>query len=111
MATFPIAVRATELTDSSVKKLYNSESNGYVKQRPQYTRGIKKFKIGFRSLTDSEKSTLNEFFENNNGLSFTFTNPKDSVSYECIFYGMDEIDFTYNPKMLRYSCTVTLREQ
>lgn len=111
MATFPADPIPTSSDDITVKPLITSESNGYIQQRPKTTRNIKKFKLNYNILNDTQKTTLENFFINNNGLEFTYVYPKTGTSYTMIFDGMDEISFSFDAKMNKHTTTINLREK
>jgi hypothetical protein len=111
METYP-TLKINSLKDSLHKPLITSETeNLNIKQRPRGTRSIRKFEISHIALSQSDKDTLQDFFETNNGLIFEFYNPKDTTTYNVIFDGMDNIDFTYSIEFQLYSTTIKMREQ
>lgn len=50
--------------------------DGTVQTAPKYTRGRKKWTIGWKSLPDSDYNSLINFFENNVGKTFSWSDHK-----------------------------------
>lgn len=98
------------LGEKNVKPVYKSKfDGGYQQQRPQHTRKIKMFDITHTNLTDAQVTTLDDFFDINQGLSFDFTHPKTAVVY-VVTFDMDELDFQHTKGGLHQNTKIKLRE-
>lgn len=82
---------------------------GYTQSRAKWTRTRRLFELEWLALTESEKSTLDTFFDNNLGGTFTWTHPVNETSYTVRFTD-DELDETYVP-IGRWRVRLRLEEQ
>lgn len=97
MATYPTTIVAPNkgTSEEDYIPLIRTESDGnYPKTRRIATKSRKKFRLSYTNMTLADYTTLQTFFIANQGLSFTFTNPTDSISYDCIF-AQDSLVKTY----------------
>ncbi|TLP41034.1 hypothetical protein [Arcobacter arenosus] len=108
MAIYPTLI-ATSIKETSSKKVLKSDyQGGYTQTRPQFTRKLKTFTIGYSVLTVAEAETLENFIMDNQGLSFTFQHPITDEIHE-VYYTQDDIDINYVSPLYR-STTVVLKE-
>lgn len=112
MATWPDIEKPSGLSQKPVKKQIRSDfSAGYVQSRPLWTRMRKQFELSWSTMKSSDLSTLESFFESNQGGSFTWTHPETGASYTCLFSD-DSIDANFLKGSLdRYKVTVNIEEQ
>ncbi len=88
--------------------LKSNYSGGYEQVALKHTREIKTFNIGFKVLSKTEKTTLENFFKNNQALVFTFNDTLNGSSYE-VQFDMDDIEFDYIFAS-KYSTSIVLKE-
>jgi hypothetical protein len=94
MATWPsIAVPAFGLTEQLYKRQIRTEfESGAVQSRPAFSLAKRRWPdLGWNALPNADLSTLQTFFDTNQGGQFTWVHPITSVSYECRFSG-DSLD-------------------
>jgi hypothetical protein len=75
MATFPETLPDPSVgSRGSVNKaqVRTPFEGGYVQSRPKYTRSRKKYELVWHLMTDDDFDTLEQFFLENQGGSFTF---------------------------------------
>lgn len=95
MNSFP-DIKINSIDNKIIKPVYTSSyDGGYEQQRLKNTRTIRKFTLGFTSLTNSEAQTLETFFEQNQALEFSFTHPITNNIHTVRFDG-NSISFTQN---------------
>ena len=79
--------------DEYIKPIVQTSFEGNYKQtRPKYTRSSQNFNPTYRMITETDKDTLQAFFNTNSGNSFDWTNPTDSVTYT-VRFGVDRLKF------------------
>jgi phage-related protein len=79
--------------------LASSMEGGYVATRPRHTRRPRKtFSSGFTSLTETQKTALQAFFDSVYGGSviFNWTNPTDGAVIAVRFTTDTKLAFTYS---------------
>lgn len=61
--------------------------DGSVQSRPAHFRARERFKLSWKALTEFEYQVLKQFFNNNQGLTFLWTNPATdqqmTVRFDC----------------------------
>jgi len=86
MATWPNIENPSSLNERTVKAQIKSDFEaGYVQSRTKWTRSRKIFELSWDNMDAADKSTLEDFFENNIGGTFTWTHPLTSTSYTVRF--------------------------
>ncbi len=92
--TFPSTVKKPDYgmyKESSYKPARRTEFEGNtISTRPRATKVRRKFIIGWRSMSQSDKVLVTEFFEANQGYAFNFTPPHSTIARLCVF-ATDEI--------------------
>lgn len=110
MATWPGIAAPTSMTERKKKAQIRSDfAAGYVQSRAKWTRSRKIFELSWNVMSDSDKSTLETFFDDNLGGTFTWAHPLSGTSYTVRFVG-DELLAKY-VKVNRWQVDVTLEEQ
>lgn len=92
MATFP-SIRLPDFKTTPVfyKPRVQTEFEGnYIQSRARATRGRHKWTLNWSYMSETNYQTLETFFNDNIGNSFTWTHPVTSTSYTCVF-GSDNI--------------------
>lgn len=108
MAFFP-KININRFTEDNIKPILKVQfQGGYEQRRAKNTRVIKKFHLGFSSLTIDEAKELEDFIISNQGLSFTFTHPLTKDNYEVVHEG-DVISFSFVSAKFR-STELVLKE-
>ncbi len=87
MSAFPSLKINTIETEVIKPVLTASYDGGYEQTRRKYTRTTRRFKIGFTALTNANALILEEFFEANQALDFTFTHPITNNTHTVRFDG------------------------
>ena len=111
MAVFPTLSEepTTDYQEDYYKPSVRTEFDGnYSQVRPKFTRAVNIFSINFKLLTQTDKSTLKTFFAANQGTSFTWTNPADSVEY-LVRFKQETLQFKFHSP-LRYDVNIILEE-
>ncbi len=116
MATFPTDLDLHLFPNFSSKSLKPSNrqtsSVGYTMAYPKGTVTKKIFEFGLAYLSNTDKVTLQTFFDTNQGLAFdiAFTSTGDSTTYSVIF-DQDELDFVYVKRFpAQYTLKVKVKE-
>ena len=84
-------------------------SAGYVQSRAKWTRSRKVFELSWNAMSDADKETLETFFGDNIGGTFTWTHPLSGISYTVRFVE-DELLMQY-VYVLEWQISITLEEQ
>ncbi len=94
MASWPSISNPSSIDEKIIKLAHrtNADINGYVHFRPKWTTSKKSFQLKWNVISSADKTTLETFFNANQGLTFTWTHPETSTVYTCIF-DIDEIEF------------------
>lgn len=108
MAIFP-NIEPQSFKETTSKNVFKSTfDTGYTQTRPKYTRQLKSFNFKYVALTLSQKTELENFIMNNQGLSFTYTHPITLDIYN-VYNDSESIEFTFvNPSY--YATEITLKE-
>lgn len=86
MAVFPSIELSKKTTKEAIRASDRSSlDNGAVTSRPKYTMPRYRFKLVFEAITTEEYDELEEFFLANSGTFFTFTYPRDGLTYTLTF--------------------------
>ena len=110
MATWPNIQNPSGLAEKPTKGQIRSDFEaGYVYSRAKWTRARKRFDLTWDSMTNSDKNTLETFFNNNLGSTFTWEHPVSGTTYT-VRFSDDSIDFDYVPHMY-WQASVSLEEQ
>lgn len=99
MNTWPVDNKTNSFSVKTHKKaLRQTSSAGYMISGGAGTVAKKEFSVVFDYLSYAEKSSIETFFDNNQGVSFYLNSPdtNESTVYTVIF-NQDEIDFTIRP--------------
>lgn len=67
---------------------------GYVQSRAQWTRSRKIFELSWANMTNSDKETLETYFDNNLGSTFSWTHPYTDTTYT-VRFAEDQISAEY----------------
>lgn len=111
MTSWPSDIRTpTKIDERILRGVIRSDFEaGYVQSRSKWTRSRKKFTLNWSSgLPSGEKNTLEDFFDNNLGDNFDWTNPLNGETYTVIFSD-DNINFEFAAPGC-YTCTIDLEE-
>jgi phage-related protein len=111
MAVFPTLSKGPtqKYTETYMKPSVRTPFDGnYEQTRPKFTRAVNTFTVNFKFIDATDKSTLKTFFAANNGESFDWTNPLDSVTY-LVRFADDQLDFK-NLGADRFEITLKLQE-
>jgi len=110
MATWPAIMTPSTITERLQKNQIKTDfSAGYVLSRPKWTRSRKTFELSWPTMIDADKQTLQTFFNDNLGDTFTWTHPLTAAVYT-VRFGDDELSFEYVPVDL-WQIRVALEEQ
>lgn len=82
---------------------------GYVQSMALHTRSRRKFSLSWEFMSSSDLSTLETYFENNIGSTFSWTHPISGTTYT-VGFTENYID-SRNVFSDYYSVSVTLEEQ
>lgn len=94
---WPDIQNPSTLQETKIKGQLRSDfENGSVQSAAKWTRSRKKFELSWDSMSKTDKSTLETFFDNNLGGTFTWTNPADNQEY-IVRFAEDEINMS--PKL------------
>lgn len=112
MATWPDIQEPSGISRRIIKEqIKNSFAGGYVSSIPKYSRKRYRFQLSWSSLTHIDLETLETFFDDNQGNTFTWTDPIDNASYT-VRFSDDEIEADYVEGTTTYwQLTVNLEEQ
>lgn len=84
--------------------IVKSEADGnYIRVRRRSTRKRESFELKYSLMSYEEYAVLEEFFDTNQGLSFTWTHPVTSAEHTVVFM-MDRLEAT----MYETYCEVTV---
>lgn len=90
MNTWPSEIPLPQLPFSGehYKRALRTEfEDGSVQSRPVHLRARERFKLSWNALTEFEYQVLKQFFNDNQGLTFTWTNPVTeellNVRFDC----------------------------
>lgn len=111
MATFPTLTisASSKFEDEYIKPTVKTKFEGnYSQSRPKYTRASHNFNTLYNMITETDKATLQTFFNTNSGNSFTWNNPTDEVDYTVIF-AEDSLSFK-NITLGFYEVNIKLEE-
>lgn len=75
------------------KRLYairTETEGGYGQTRQQFTKARPLYTLEYDTITNEEYETLETFFLENQGTIFSFTHPKEGITYDVMF-NMDEL--------------------
>jgi len=98
MATFPTIEILTGLSVKNIKPANRKTSAaGYSMSRARATVTKKEFTLKYECVSAADKTTVDDFFDANQGQVFNLNapDPADSTIYTVIF-GQDSIDWTYS---------------
>lgn len=110
MADWPDIEDPSGLKEAPQKGQIKSDfENGYVQSRPKFTRVRKKFELSWETMTNSDKETLEAFFDDNLGGVFGWTHPISDSTYTVRFTN-DSLDFSYQPHNY-WQISIELEEQ
>jgi len=110
MANWPSIATPSTLTDRTRKDQIKTDfAAGYVQSRPKWTRSRKIFDLSWKAMSTGDKTTLETFFENNVGDTFTWTYPDSGTTYT-VRFSDDELSFKYVP-VGHWQIDITLEEQ
>jgi len=113
MADYPITSRnPNTFSEKNIKGQYKAETDSnYMITAARGTTSKKEFELGYTSLSDSEKSTLESFFDANLGGSFNYTHPISGAVYSVFFVADDDsLDFDYDVHIRKWITNFKLRE-
>jgi len=100
----------SSLKEAPQKRQIKSDfAGGYVQSRPKWTRTRKLFTLGWEAMSDADKETLETFFDNNLGGTFSWTHPISETTYTVRFVN-DNLEFSYRPHNY-WQISVDLEEQ
>ncbi len=86
MAVFPVTKKPSSFSETPTKGQIKSEfENGDVLSRPRYSRMRRIFTIGWENLPSAQYLELIDFFDENQGYTFTFEHPITEVLYTVRF--------------------------
>lgn len=108
--TIPISNFTEPLPDYAVVR--TPLGMGYLQSRPTITVAPRNFKFEHRMMTVAERAIFVTFWNSvkGGGFVFQFTNPNDSVTYNCKFMD-DSPDITRVGSAKVFNITVSLMEQ
>ena len=124
-ATWPIDKKPNDFKEMTVKEKMKSDFEaGYVQSRPKFTRPRKKFQLVWddsphNPLTDDDKETLDQFFQDHGSETIYFPHPfKNGAIYNVLFEDPElEFELSYykegrfGEERSYWSLTVNLIEQ
>jgi len=114
MADWPNIANPSGLKEYKGKGQLKSEFDaGYVQSRPKFTRSRKHFELSWNVMTDADKETLETFFDNNLGDTFTWDHPlaDSSDSSYTVRFVEDELQAGYILGTNHWKVQLTLEEQ
>ena len=97
MATYPTTLpEIHSIAHKNIKKQHITESAaGYVMSRGRGTVAKKAFDIGYTAMSNTQRDTLQTFFNDNIGDSFDWTHPETGgATYDVVFLE-DELSFEW----------------
>lgn len=110
MADWPEIKEPTSLQERLKKgQLIADFEAGYVQSTAKWTRSRKIFEMTWSGMTDSDKETLESFFDSSLGSAFTWTHPLSGQTYTVMF-AYDEFPARYVP-LNHWRVELTLEEQ
>jgi len=82
MNTFPtLSIAPSAITLEILRKTLRSKpEEGKPMSRPLWTKSIKTFSVSFTALTETDRASLESFFDSNSGVDFYFFNPLTNVT-------------------------------
>ncbi len=92
MNTFPITKKPSlgQYSESIYKPAIKHEfESNYVMSRPRSSRATRKFKMGWIDLSTTEMNILEQFFIENQGNEFQYTNPFGQTFV--VYFGSDNL--------------------
>ena len=88
MATWPDISLPSKIEEELYKPQVETEFEAnYFASRPISSRAIRRWNLSWNSMSQGDLDTLQTFFIANQGLSFDWTNPRNSIGYSCRFIG------------------------
>ena len=113
MATFPTIKILTGMSVKNIKVANRQTSAaGYPMSRARATVTKKEFILKYVYVSAVDKTTVNTFFDTNQGVFFNLNNPDptDTTIFTVIF-GQDSIDWVYdNQGIGRWSTSIIFQE-
>lgn len=110
MADWPDIANPSALTERKKKEQDRSDFEaGYVYTRAKWTRSRKIFELTWGAMKDPDKQTLEDFFDNNLGGTFTWEHPL-SGEVHTVMFAEDELPAKHVP-VNRWRVDLTLEEQ
>lgn len=107
---YPSIQAPSSLAQRTVKPSFKGKSSaGYTITSSRATIAKKEFDLGYEALTEADRDTLQTYFENNAGSSFSWTHPESGGATYTVFFVDDEIEFKWVPSNY-WSAKVKLRE-
>lgn len=87
MATWPSIMIPQYGTDGEWYRpqIRNEFEANYVQSRPRSTRGVMRWTLKWTAMPEADFQTLLTFFNTNQGLSFTWTEPRTGTARTCRF--------------------------
>lgn len=113
MADWPDIEDPSGLRESPQKGQIKSDFEaGYVQSRPKFTRTRKRFELSWDAMSNSDKETLETFFDDNLGDTFTWDNPISTASdpSHTVRFVNDSLEFSYRPHNY-WQISIELEEQ
>jgi len=90
-ATFPTTPPSYPIDETYMKAQLSSRFEDGTRQvRAKYTKGRRKWRLNWKVMGETEYQNLLEYFEANQGSSFSWTDPFTTTVYTVMFTG-DEI--------------------
>ena len=109
MAIFPTDINIATMEEETIRPVIKtSYQGGYEQTRARFTRKIKKFSLTFNFLTKAQKDEMETFIMDNQGISFTFVDPRDAVNYQ-VRHEADSIKFQFRHPFY-YSTQISIKE-
>lgn len=109
MAVYP-DFKIENFEDKKIKPVSKSSyDGGYTQRVAKFTRTLSQFTFSHENLSQIEKETLEAFFNQNQGLSFTFVHPLNSETFE-VSFDSDDVSFSYDKIFQCYSTKIALME-
>ena len=95
MADYPTIQNPSGLQQKIIKTKYKGiSSSGYMMTRAKATASKKEFLVKYTFLTNTERDTLQTFFDTNQGLGFNWTHPESGGETYFVVFIEDELEFT-----------------
>lgn len=108
-ASFPSQNPSYPMEMSYVKtKLVSQMEDGVTQVRPKFTKGRRTFKLQWNALPETQYQDFEDYFEANQGKTFSWTDPFTTTSYT-VYFVDDELKSTAVSYNLR-RVSVTLQE-